>query len=87
MIYAVSRQSFALGRAGYLPKVLGHVHPIRRTPDAKLLPAPAPVIGGDTRGFLAQCPFCTSRIRVPDKALGASIPCPHCSSSFTAVPS
>ena len=36
MIYAVSRQSFALGRAGYLPKILGHVHPIRRTPDVSI---------------------------------------------------
>jgi ethanolamine permease len=32
MIYAVSRQSFSLGRAGYLPRILGHVHPVRRTP-------------------------------------------------------
>ena len=37
MIYAVSRQSFALGRAGYLPQVLGHVHPVRRTPDASII--------------------------------------------------
>jgi ethanolamine permease len=37
MIYAVSRQSFALGRAGYLPRVLGHVHPARRTPDVSIL--------------------------------------------------
>jgi ethanolamine permease len=36
MIYAVSRQSFALGRAGYLPGVLGHVHPVRRTPDVSI---------------------------------------------------
>jgi ethanolamine permease len=36
MIYAVSRQSFALGRAGYLPAVLGHVHPVRRTPDVSI---------------------------------------------------
>ena len=36
MIYAVSRQAFALGRAGYLPRVLGHVHPTRRTPDAAI---------------------------------------------------
>src|SRR5207302_10748288 len=35
-IYAVSRQSFALGRAGYLPGVLGHVHPVRRTPDVSI---------------------------------------------------
>ena len=32
MIYAVSRQSFALGRAGYLPRALGSVHATRRTP-------------------------------------------------------
>ena len=36
MIYAVSRQSFSLGRAGYLPRFLGHVHPTRRTPDASI---------------------------------------------------
>ena len=36
MIYAVSRQSFSLGRAGYLPKILGHVHPTRRTPDVSI---------------------------------------------------
>jgi ethanolamine permease len=32
MIYAVSRQSFSLGRAGYLPRLLGQVHANRRTP-------------------------------------------------------
>src|SRR5207249_502623 len=36
MIYAVSRQSFSLGRAGYLPRILGHVHPHRRTPDVSI---------------------------------------------------
>jgi len=36
MIYATSRQSFSLGRAGYLPKVLGKVHPVRRTPHVSL---------------------------------------------------
>jgi ethanolamine permease len=36
MIYAVSRQSFSLGRAGYLPGFLGHVHPRRRTPDVSI---------------------------------------------------
>ncbi len=36
MIYAVSRQSFAMGRAGYLPRILGHVHPVRRTPDVSI---------------------------------------------------
>ena len=32
MIYGASRQAFALGRAGYLPRILGEVHAIRRTP-------------------------------------------------------
>ncbi len=36
MVYAVSRQSFSLGRAGYLPPILGRVHPIRRTPDVSI---------------------------------------------------
>jgi ethanolamine permease len=37
MIYATSRQSFSLGRAGYLPKGLGSVHRVRRVPDVSLL--------------------------------------------------
>jgi len=37
MIYAVSRQSFSLGRAGYLPRLLGHVHANRRTPVVSIL--------------------------------------------------
>jgi ethanolamine permease len=36
MIYATSRQSFSLGRAGYLPKWLGAVHRTRRTPHVSL---------------------------------------------------
>lgn len=36
MIYAVSRQSFALGRAGYLPRALGLVHATRRTPSVSI---------------------------------------------------
>ncbi len=36
MIYATSRQSFSLGRAGYLPTALGSVHPTRRTPHVSL---------------------------------------------------
>jgi ethanolamine permease len=32
MLYGVSRQAFALGRAGYLPAFLSKVHPRRRTP-------------------------------------------------------
>lgn len=37
MIYAVSRQSFSMGRAGYLPRILGHLHPDRRTPVVSIL--------------------------------------------------
>lgn len=36
MIYAVSRQSFSLGRAGYLPQILGAVHHERRTPTVSI---------------------------------------------------
>jgi ethanolamine permease len=37
MIYGASRQVFALGRAGYLPRLLGEVHATRRTPVIALL--------------------------------------------------
>jgi amino acid transporter len=37
MLYATSRQSFSLGRAGYLPTVLGAVHPVTRTPHISLI--------------------------------------------------
>jgi ethanolamine permease len=37
MIYGASRQAFALGRAGYLPRALGEVHATRRTPVVALL--------------------------------------------------
>jgi ethanolamine permease len=37
MVYGTSRQSFALGRAGYLPPFLGEVHAVRRTPVPALL--------------------------------------------------
>jgi len=42
--------------------------------------------GKETQNFLARCPFCLTRIRIPARALGASLPCPHCSSYFTSVP-
>jgi ethanolamine permease len=45
MIYGASRQLFALGRAGYLPGVLGEVHPTRRTPIAALLVGSLIVLG------------------------------------------
>jgi ethanolamine permease len=37
MVYGTSRQAFALGRAGYLPLLLGEVHAVRRTPVPALL--------------------------------------------------
>jgi ethanolamine permease len=37
ILYAASRQAFALGRAGYLPHILGHVHASRRTPTVALI--------------------------------------------------
>jgi ethanolamine permease len=37
MLFGVSRQAFALGRAGYLPRLLGEVHAVRRTPVPALL--------------------------------------------------
>ncbi len=37
MVYGTSRQAFALGRAGYLPSLLGEVHATRRTPVPALL--------------------------------------------------
>jgi ethanolamine permease len=37
MVYGTSRQAFALGRAGYLPLLLGEVHATRRTPVPALL--------------------------------------------------
>src|SRR5205823_9399521 len=37
MLYGTSRQAFALGRAGYLPRPLGEVHATRRTPVPALL--------------------------------------------------
>jgi ethanolamine permease len=45
MIYGASRQAFALGRAGYLPSMLGEVHAERRTPVAALLAASLLVAG------------------------------------------
>ena len=37
MVYGTSRQAFALGRSGYLPRMLGQVHATRRTPVPALL--------------------------------------------------
>jgi ethanolamine permease len=45
MIYGASRQAFALGRAGYLPRILGEVHATRRTPLIALLAGSLIVVG------------------------------------------
>lgn len=37
LFYSTSRQAFALGRAGYLPRFLGQLHPERQTPIPALL--------------------------------------------------
>jgi eukaryotic-like serine/threonine-protein kinase len=68
-------------------KVLGaFLKPMPAPPTVAVVKPAAPLVVVDARGFEAQCPFCTARIRMPDKTLGASVPCPHCGSSFTAVP-
>lgn len=36
--------------------------------------------------FQAECVFCGYQVQVPDRALGASGRCPHCSSFYTLVP-
>jgi ethanolamine permease len=54
MIYAVSRQSFSLGRAGYLPQFLGHVHPTRRTPDVSIVVWSAVVAGFVIWGYFNE---------------------------------
>ena len=55
-------------------------------PERHVAPASAPPPRPDPRVFRACCPFCSANLRIPHKALGASIPCPHCNSYFTAVP-
>lgn len=37
--------------------------------------------------FVAECVFCNGKVRVPDHAVGWSIPCPKCGSSFTVAKS
>lgn len=51
MIYATSRQSYSLGRAGYFPPILGTVHPTRRTPVASLAVWSALAIGFIVWGY------------------------------------
>jgi hypothetical protein len=55
-------------------------------PEPKKTPIPAPAPRAESTAFQARCPFCLARIRIPVRGLGASLPCPHCNSFFTAVP-
>jgi ethanolamine permease len=45
LMYGASRQLFALGRAGYLPRILGEVHAMRRTPVIAILGGSLIVVG------------------------------------------
>ncbi len=54
MIYAVSRQAFSLGRAGYLPRALGRVHPTRRTPDVSIFVLSSVVAGFVVWGYFNE---------------------------------
>jgi hypothetical protein len=37
--------------------------------------------------FVAACPFCPHHLTVPDRAMGACLPCPKCGNYFTVAPS
>lgn len=56
MINGFSRQSFALSRAGYLPKIMSHIHPVTKTPYLAI------VLPGAIGILMAQ--FGTARILV-----------------------
>lgn len=43
-------------------------------------------VARNEESFLARCPFCTTRLRIPARALGASLPCPQCGCYFTSAP-
>ncbi len=70
--------------AAPLPAPAPAKKPAAPTPTA--VPPVVEVAPNETQNFLARCPFCLTRIRIPTRALGASLPCPQCSSFFTAVP-
>lgn len=36
--------------------------------------------------FITRCPYCTKAVRMPDRALGASMKCPACQAWYTAAP-
>ncbi len=78
------------------------VVPVEPAPVRKAAPSPSPspspssspsptvpVVDASRQeiaSFLARCPFCLVRIRIPARAVGASLRCPQCSNFFTAGP-
>jgi hypothetical protein len=71
--------------AGPTPVVAAEPAPAKKAVPLPVPPVPEPP-RSDPGAFLARCPFCRARMRIPARALGASLPCPQCSSFFTAVP-
>ncbi|RPI82643.1 MAG: amino acid permease [Planctomycetaceae bacterium] len=59
MLFAVSRQSYSLGRAGYLPGFLGLLHRSRRTPYVSIV-----VWSGVIAGFAARSYFNPKAVEV-----------------------
>src|SRR5262249_16992271 len=50
-------------------------------------PAPQEVLLPLPKGmFLARCGYCPNKVRLPERAVGASVLCPKCGNYFTAVP-
>jgi eukaryotic-like serine/threonine-protein kinase len=57
------------------------------SPPVKKAKEPAIIdVARNEESFLARCPFCMTRIRIPARALGASLPCPQCNCYFTSAP-
>jgi ethanolamine permease len=74
IIMGYSRQLYALARAGYLPKLLSHVHPTRRTPHWAILTGGAIGIGAiysDSWVVIAGQPLTASIVTM--SALGAIV--------------
>ena len=69
----------------------GRPAPASTPPKAKPQPArPAPPERSETplrrsRSSVVCCPFCQAQVRISRSALGSSLPCPKCSSYFTAI--
>jgi eukaryotic-like serine/threonine-protein kinase len=72
--------------AGPAPVVRAEPAPVKKAAPSQVPTPAAEPPRPDSVTFLARCPFCLARMRIPARALGASLPCPQCSSFFTAVP-